>query len=470
MFIKENFNYFSIQNIIEMILFKYISKNLFLPFIFALFTLMSVFMLQFLMKIADKLIGKGLSFIVIAKLITYSLSWMFVLAVPMAVLVATLMAFGSMAQNNEVAIMKAAGISLYKMMIPSIVGSILVAVFLVQFNNHVYPEANHALRVLTQDISNQKPTLALVPGVFSTDIPRYSLLARGIDPETNKMKDLTIYDHSAPQDQNVVTAKKGEIYFSGDSRKLILNLFDGEIHTSKTNDLKPYRKLIFENHKIAMDADQFSLRESALGGRRGDRELGAPAILALADSVKELYNMDVKRYNKRVIAEFIIDTAKVPVIEQRKKNKKISLYRVEDKIRGAKNSLSPMLRRIENYKKRINKYWVEIHKKYSIPFACIVFVLIGAPLGTMTRKGGFGVAAGISLGFFLVYWAFLIGGEKLSDRDLLSPFWGMWTANILLGTLGIILVRKSAKERIELNFDFVKKLIPKRWRNNSENS
>lgn len=180
--------------------------------------------------------------------------------------------------------------------------------------------------------------------------------------------------------------------------------------------------------------------------------------------------MDVKRYNKRVFAEFISDTAKVPIVEQRKKNKKISLYRVEDKIRGAKNSLSPMLRRIENYKKRINKYWVEIHKKYSIPFACIVFVLIGAPLGTMTRKGGFGVAAGISLGFFLVYWAFLIGGEKLSDRDLLSPFWGMWTANILLGTLGIILVRKSAKERIELNFDFVKKLIPKRWRNNSENS
>ena len=147
-----------------MILFRYISKNLLLPFIFALFTLMSVFLLQFLMKIADKLIGKGLSFFVISKLIIYSLSWMFVLAVPMAVLVATLMAFGSMAQNNEVAIMKAAGISLYKMMIPPVLGSILIAGLLVQFNNHIYPEANHALRVLTQDISNQKPTLALDSG------------------------------------------------------------------------------------------------------------------------------------------------------------------------------------------------------------------------------------------------------------------------------------------------------------------
>lgn len=453
-----------------MILFKYISRNLFLPFIFALFTLMSVFLLQFLMKIADKLIGKGLSFIVISKLIIYSLSWMFVLAVPMAVLVATLMAFGSMAQNNEIAIMKASGISLYKMMLPSIVGSILVAFFLVQFNNHVYPEANHALRVLSQDISNQKPTLALVPGVFSRDIPRYSLLAREIDSETNKMKDITIYDQSNIRDLNVVTAKRGEIYFSADSKKLILNLFDGEIHTSKTTDFKPYRKLKFENHKIAMDADQFSLRESSLGGRRGDRELSASAILILADSVKNLYNLDINRYNKRVEAEFLSDSVNFKNILQRKKSLRITLYRVEDRIRAAKNSMSPILRRIENYKKRINKYWVEVHKKYSIPFACIIFVLIGAPLGTMTRKGGFGVAAGISLGFFLVYWAFLIGGEKLSDRDLLSPFWGMWSANILLGILGIILVRKSAKERVELNLNFLNKLIPKRWRNYSKNS
>ena len=453
-----------------MILFKYISKNLLIPFILSLFTLMSVFLLNFLMKIADKLIGKGLSYFVISKLVIYSLSWMFVLAVPMAVLIATLMAFGSMAQNNEVAIMKASGISLYKMMIPSVVGSILIAILLVQFNNNVYPEANHALRVLTQDISNQKPTLSLVPGVFSSEIPRYSLLARVIDSETNKMEDLTIYDNSNIQDNNVVTAKRGEIYFSADRRKLILNLFDGEIHTSNTNDLKPYRKLIFENHKIAMDADQFSLRESALGGRRGDRELGAQAILVLADSVENLYNLDIKRFNDRVVQDFIKDSSKINNSEYRKSNLKISLYRVEDRIRASKNSLSPILRRVENYKKRINKYWVEVHKKYSIPFACIVFVLIGAPLGTMTRKGGFGVAAGISLGFFLIYWAFLIGGEKLSDRDLLSPFWGMWSANILLGILGIILVRKSAKERIELNFDFLIKYIPKRWRRESENS
>ncbi|MCB0753367.1 MAG: LptF/LptG family permease, partial [Ignavibacteriae bacterium] len=334
----------------------------------------------------------------------------------------------------------------------------------------VYPNANHALRVLTQDISNQKPTLSLVPGVFSQDIPRYSLLAREIDPKTNKMKDLTIYDYSSAQSFNVVTAKRGEIYFTADRKKLILNLFDGEIHTSNVNDFKPYRKLEFKNHKIAMDADQFSLSESAGGGRRGDRELSAGAILGLVDSVSKLNDLEIKRLDSRINSDFIKDTTHFFPVEKRQQSIKITLYHVEDKIRAARNALTPMLRRIENNHKKMNSYWVEIHKKYSIPFACIVFVLIGAPLGTMTRKGGLGVAAAISLGFFLVYWAFLIGGEKLSDRGLLSPFWGTWTANIVLGILGIVLVRKSAKERVELNFDFLKKFIPKSWRNTSENN
>jgi lipopolysaccharide export system permease protein len=107
---------------------------------------------------------------------------------------------------------------------------------------------------------------------------------------------------------------------------------------------------------------------------------------------------------------------------------------------------------------------VEIYKKYAIPVACIVFILIGAPLGTMTKKGGFGIAASISLFFFLIYWACLIGGEKLADRSLLSPFMGMWIANILLGIAGIILTYKTVKETVTLDFSWLKKLLPKQWR------
>ncbi|OGU57291.1 MAG: hypothetical protein A2V66_11720 [Ignavibacteria bacterium RBG_13_36_8] len=122
------------------------------------------------------------------------------------------------------------------------------------------------------------------------------------------------------------------------------------------------------------------------------------------------------------------------------------------------------IQRLEINLRDINRYWVEIHKKYSLPFACIIFVLIGVPLGTMTRRGGFGVAAGVSLIFFLIYWAFLIGGEKLADRGLISPFWGMWSANILLGILGVFLLIKSARKRITINFEYFNKFIPKQFR------
>jgi lipopolysaccharide export system permease protein len=119
----------------------------------------------------------------------------------------------------------------------------------------------------------------------------------------------------------------------------------------------------------------------------------------------------------------------------------------------------------ESVQEQINSYMVEVHKKYALPVACIVFILIGAPLGVMVRRGGFGVAASISLFFFVIYWAFLIGGEKLADRDFITPFWGMWSANILLSITGIILTTKTVQETIILNFNFLKKLIPKQLRN-----
>ncbi len=454
-----------------MILFRYILKNLLVPFLFSLFTLMSVFLLQYFMKIADRLIGKGLSFYVISKLIIYSLSWMFVLAVPMAVLVATLMAFGTMAQNNEVAILKASGISLYKMMMPPLFFSIVIASLLVQFNNKVYPDANHELRILLEDISRQKPMLALVPGVFSQEIRHYSILARDIDSKTNLLKNLVIYDQSKPPELTVITAKEGKIYLSKDQKKMILDLFNGEIHTSDRTEEKKYRKVVFSRHKMALDASQFVFRETTFDKQRSDRELSAQAMRVIIDSLNREVNKMYKEMNFRILTP--VHTGYLSAVKSKKSpklNLKLAYLRAQDIVKSSQNTVNSILRRIKTKKNRISSYWVEIHKKYAIPFACIVFILIGVPLGTMTRKSGAGVAAAISLIFFLIYWAFLIGGEKLADRGILSPFWGIWSANIVLGILGLILLIKTARERITLNLDVFRKLIPKQWRFNSENS
>jgi lipopolysaccharide export system permease protein len=444
------------------IIIKYILKNHFLPLIFSLVTLIAVFLLQFLMKFADRLVGKGLSFWVITKLITFNMAWILVLVVPMAVLISTLMAFGGMAQNNEIAVLKASGVSLYRMVFPPFIASIIIAVLLILFNNHVYPDANHAARVLMSDINRQKPTLMLVPGVFSQDIQNYSILARNLDPITNELEDLTIYDYTDYTKKNIISAKKGKIYFSANNENLLMDLYDGEMHESQTSNSEEYKKLKFKRQTIAMDASQFMFQQSSPGGQRGDRELGAQHMLLIVDSLNVIGKKSFEQLNTTINRNLYIDTARVRSNRLRRQAdfKNIAI-RVENKIKSTQSIVKSNITRINTNNERINKYWVEIHKKYSIPTACIVFVLIGASLGTMTRRGGFGVAAGISLIFFLIYWAFLIGGEKLADRSLITPFWGMWSANIFLGILGIYLLIKTAKERVTLNLEFLQKIIPK---------
>lgn len=455
-----------------MIIIKYILKNHLIPFLFSVFILISVFLLQFLMKFADKLVGKGLDTWVILKLITYNLAWMVVLVVPMAVLVATLMAFGSMSQNNEIAILKSSGVSLYKMMIPPLVASVVVALLLVYFNNHIYPDANHAARLLMEDISRKKPTLSLVPGVFSQEIPNYSILAREIDQQKNELKEITIYDYSNPPKVNIVTATEGKIYLSRNQKKLIMDLVNGEIHESDNSRENIYRRLRFEKHKIALPAEQFTFEQTAPGGPRGDRELGAQDMIVIVDSLNKIYMKNVNDFNKQLN---MIVNKKIKTKDNTVSSNIISpeilsnLYiKAQQRIQNDSNTMISIVSRIDYGIKEMNSYWVEIHKKYSLPFACIVFVLIGAPLGTMMKRGGFGMAAGISLIFFLIYWAFLIGGEKLADRGLVSPFWGIWSANILLTIIGILITIKSAREKVTISFDFLTKYIPKSWRSTEE--
>lgn len=447
-----------------MILYRYILRNHAGPFVFSLLTLIFIFLFNFLTKFADRLVGKGLGFWIITKLIAYNLAWMVVLVVPMSILVATLMAYGNMSHNNEIAIMKASGVSVYKMMLPAFILSIVIGYLLIEFNNKVYPDANHAARLLIQDISNKKPTLSLIPGLFSQEVSNYSILVRSIDEKTNTLEGVTIYDYKDPMHLNVVTAKKGRIYFSADSKKLIMDLTDGEIHQTSPSDNSVYRKLLFTNHRIAMDAEQFSFQQSTPGGQRGDRELSAQDMLVIVDSLKKIqdrFQTNLQRDAKEYFLSDSLFMYKTPYAQDRMD---LILYRVQDRVNSAKNIISSDMDNLESYREKIDSYMVEVHKKYSIPFACIVFVLIGAPLGIMTRRGGMGVAAGISVIFFLIYWAFLIGGEKFADRGLLSPFWGMWSANFVLGFLGVLLTIKSARETVTLNFSFLSKLIPRQWR------
>lgn len=420
------------------------------------------------MKYIDDLVGKGLSFFVIAELILFNLAWMVVLAIPMSVLIAVLMAFGGMSSQNEITAMKASGISLYKMMLPPLLASFIITYLTIEFNNKVLPEANHKAKTLMIDIRKKKPTLTLNPGLFSQEISGYSILVRKTFAHSNDLEGITIYDYTDPASSVVITARRGRVSFTPDYRKLIMDLKDGEIHQRNIDEENDYRRLKFRNHRILMNTPEFALERSTEGTfQRGDRELSAQAMRKIVDSLK-IQNTRLKNQFEKMISEdFQIGRLEKKILKDSKRDKTNILDKELDDAIYKKNLIENQLMMINYNQNRIDEYMVEIHKKYSIPFACVVFVLIGVPLGVISRRGGFGIAATLSLGFFVLYWASLIGGEKLADRDIISPFIGMWAANIILGALGVYLTIRMGRETPAINYDFFKKFVPKSFRTSS---
>lgn len=437
-----------------MIIYKYILKSHVGPFVFSLTTLIFLFLFQFLIKSIDQLVGKGLSLWIIIQLIALNLAWMLTLAVPMAVLVATLMAFGGLSSANEITIMKAGGISLKKLMIPVIICAIIITYLMVLFNNDVLPEANHQAKILLQDISRTKPTFILEAGKFSDDIGGARILVKKTFENSNNLEGIFIYDYSNPDVRNVITASNGDIGFTSDFKSVVMNLKNGEIHQLNLKDyVDGYRLVKFETHRITLDAAGFGFQRSSDNAlSRGDRELSAQAMNVVVDSMVVFQKRNVDTFIETVRADVkkVFNISFKDTVYRQGEEKGIrsntydSISILLKTLAGRKETAKNQMQTNLGIQKQIDSYEVEIYKKYSIPFACLIFALIGAPLGYRVRKGGFGIAAGFSLLFFLVYWASLIGGEKLADRDLVSPFLGMWLVNIVLGIFGLYLMFKSS--------------------------
>lgn len=436
------------------------------PFLFSLTVLIFIFLLQFIMKFIDQLVGKGLGFWVISELIVLSLAWMVVLAVPMSVLVATLMAFGTLSSQHEVTAMKAGGMSLYRMIAPVAVICVVLTYLLLEFNNKVLPEANHRLKILMVDIRRTKPTLTIEPGLFSQEISGYSILARKTFEKSNDLEGVTIYDYTDPAVNIVVSAEKGKVSFTPDYKKLVMDLQNGEIHEINNSEMETYRKMHYNKHRIVMNTEGFDFERSSVGAfSRSDRELSAQSMMSIVDSLKRL-NQTAEMNAYQISTTQGMNEPRLPadrMLEPKVAHQRavaIALQRQRTAVSIIDNQIAFM-----NYnQKQIDEYSVEIHKKYAIPIACIVFVFIGAPLGIMARRGTFGTAATLSLGFFLLYWASLIGGEKLADRDIVEPWLGMWIANIVLGILGFYLTIRMGRETLTINWNIFKRFLPKSYR------
>lgn len=404
---------------------------------------MFIFLLQFIFKFLNELVGKGLSYWVITQLIGYQIAWMVVLAVPMGVLVATLMAYGKLGEFNELTIIKSCGGSAFNTMLPSIIGGIIIFVSLQIFNDKILPETNHRASILQSDIRELKPTFAIEEGRYN-DFQGYKIFARKVDKTNNILKVVTIYAENSGM-LNIINAQNATLSFTPDMTKMKMILNVGEIQQIKRGEHNFFRRILFLKHSIIVQTNGYKFNKSNPSSfGRGDRTMNIAEMklsAGRADSnmmvSKKEFKTNLKLFYK---GDFTSKDSSLQIIQ------------------GAKNTLSNLRSRLEassgsyiGSRETSNQYWVEIHKKYSIPFICLIFVFVGAPLGIIVKRGNFGVSAGIALGFFVVYWAFLVAGEKLSDRLLLPPFWAMWLGDIVIGITGIFLTILVSRETLSFN-------------------
>ena len=444
------------------LLTRYILKQLFMPFIFSLLIIVFVLFTQFLLRAIDRFIGKGLDLGTIFEYLFLNLGWISALAVPMAVLVAALMAFGQFSEDNEITAMRSSGISFTTIILPALTMGLLISITLILFNAFIMPEMNFKARMLSGDIYRKRPGLNIEPGYFMDDLPDYSMIIR--DKENETLKDVRIFSKGINKSQTSIHSKTGKLSTIDDA--IILDLYDGEIHELDLNDYGNYRRIEFEKHKITIPADDLFLNRRDTTSR-SDREMTIPMILAKRSNINDRINI----VNGRIGRAFLrtgMDSLVPPSLEAsqliiKKEIERFSsdpinsaddIYRKEKDVDIVKRQLRNEYNLLRSYSKSSNKYNVELHKKFSLPVASILFIMTGASLGVLFRKGGFTIATGLSFGFFLIYYILMIGGEDLADRGILTPMVGVWSPNAILLIIATYLMLHTVREQPPLRFDF----------------
>lgn len=402
---------------------------------------MALFLLQYIMRWVDQLASKGLDFATIGEFLVLNLSWIVVLAIPIGVLFSTVMAFGAMSSAHEITVMKASGIGLFRMMVPLLISGGLLWAFTFWYTDSVLPNTNLRLSGMMRDITRTKPTFAIESGQFTTHIDGFIILARNVD-STGLMTGVTIYDGSSGNRKNVVSADTGRMAFSPSLTRLVVHLFRGEIHQSSRLQPNDYRIIRFNKHQMTLPADRFFYEQSDVSGSsRSDREMSIGDMKEMVNRAANEAAVSQHRFDSTLSShiKFIFTPQ---VIAPKSTSQREILDRTSATISGIRSSLEGDAYRIRSEREVVNKYQVEINKKYAIPFACLLFVIVGCPLGVIIKNGNFGISAMVSLAFYVLYWITLIGGEKLADRDILSPAIAMWSGNIVIGIIGIVVAYK----------------------------
>ena len=443
---------------------KYLFEQSLIPFLLSVAVITTVLFLQFLIRAVDRFLGKGLDALTIFEYLYLNLAWIIALSVPMSLLISSVMTYGRMAQQNEITALKSAGVNLYNIIKPAMLFSSLVGIGLCLFNNFILPEMNYNARLLARDIYKKKPELSIEPGYFVDMIPQYTMIVNEMDGKD--FKDVKIFSKNQKSEQTTIYANQGSL--SSDGNMITIDLIDGEIHEIDLSDYDYYRKIKFKTHQIMISMDELMLNRTTESNRT-DREMRVPQMIDEINKNKILISQIYERIEivKKEIGITDLNANNFESIEKelaKLKQKRIESSSTEDELidnppvsniedkqyilsltnneRQFKNEFTL----IENYEKTNNKFKVEIHKKFTLALACVLFTMVGAPLGILVRSGGMTIASGLSIAFFLVYYILLIWGEQLADRNLINPGLGSWFPNIILFVSGTVILKLSNKK------------------------
>ena len=443
---------------------KYLIKQSFIPFILSVGVITTVLFLQFLIRAIDRFLGKGLDIFTIFEYLYLNLAWIIALSVPMSLLISSVMTYGRMSQDNEITALKSAGVNLFSIIKPALWFGSIVGFLLCLFNNFILPDMNYNARLLARDIYQKKPELTIEPGYFVDMIPQYTMIVKELDGK--EFKDVKIFSKNTSSEQTTIYAERGSLDSKGGI--ITVNLENGEIHEIDLENYDHYRKIKFGTHQIIISIDDLLLNRTSEANRT-DREMKVPAMIEKIQqnklSIEQIKNriatvkqdIGINSDNEMTLRNIIdeIENLKnndMPKNEEtREYNKDIPIteYEQNEKMRSLNNNARQFQNEftlIENYEKNNNKYLVEIHKKFTLAVACVLFTLVGAPLGILVRKGGITIASALSITFFLIYYILLIWGEQLADRALLDPAIGSWMPNIVLFIVGLIILFLSDKK------------------------
>lgn len=458
-----------------------------------------IVLMQFLWRYIDDMVGKGLGVPVLAEMFLYAALFLVPMALPLAILLASLMTFGNLGERLELLAMKSAGVSLIRIMKPLIITISFICVGAFYFQNNVMPVVQVKLYTLLYSMRQKSPELDIPEGTFYKDIPNFNVYVRQKDNTTGLLKDMMIYDFSEGfNNARVILADSGRLKTSANKLFLILSLYNGESFenlknqtaTTKSKAAIPYRRESFKTKDILIEfdanfnrTDELFMQNQSMGKKLNDLQTSIDSMTVRLDSIKNInskaiYDNSYKKSlntNPSQIANEKKEEKEEPVIimnfdslyqAQTPSSKASLLARARSSIESTKSEYYFKAATIGDEAYKLRRHITDWHKKFTLSFACLVFFFIGAPLGAIIRKGGLGVPVIISVILFIFYYIIDNIGFKMARDGIWQAWEGMWLSSAVLAPLGIFLTYKAVNDSVILNADTylnaLKNLIGKR--------